>query len=259
MEQINAGYTVSVNPFNANQRKRISLVPRSADMDPADGVDVLVFWTRNPRNILDNTDELTQRGFLFYVMVTVTGYPHELEPHMVGTSKVIATMKELSRKIGPDRVIWRYDPVILTSLTDEDFHRRNFGEIAKNLAGSVRRVIISLYNEYRSSGQRLDVLQKAGVLRMLKGGDGLAALLSDLAKCAEAAGMEIQSCALKEDYSPLGVKPGACIDPALIGRLWGLEFKGKDKNQRPSCLCCQSVDIGGYGTCEAGCVYCYAW
>jgi hypothetical protein len=71
--------------------------------------------------------------------------------------------------------------------------------------------------------------------------------------------MEIQSCALKEDYSSLGIKPGACIDPALIGRLWGLEFKGKDKNQRPNCLCCQSVDIGTYGVCEAHCVYCYAW
>ncbi|MCL2443501.1 MAG: DUF1848 domain-containing protein, partial [Treponema sp.] len=73
------------------------------------------------------------------------------------------------------------------------------------------------------------------------------------------AGMEIQSCAEKEDYSLFGIKPGACIDASLIEKLWGIELGGKDKNQRPNCLCCKSVDIGAYGICSAGCVYCYAW
>jgi hypothetical protein len=259
MERIDAGYVVTVNPFNANQRKRVSLLPKKADMEPADGVDVLVFWTRDPRNILANAEELTQRGFRFYVMVSVTGYPHELEPDMPCTSEALIAMKELARKIGQDRVIWRYDPVILTSVTDEDFHRWNFDEIAQNLSGSVRRVIISVYDEYRSPKQRLEGLEKMGAFQMLDTGAGSVNLLADLAKSAEAADMEIQSCAEKEDYSSIGIKPGACIDPALIGRLWGLEFKGKDKNQRPNCLCCQSVDIGSYGICGAHCVYCYAW
>jgi hypothetical protein len=259
MERINAGYAVSVNPFNANQQKRVPLLPKTADMEPTDGVDVLVFWTRDPRNILASADELTKRGFRFYVMVTVTGYPLELEPSMLRTSKALAAIKELARKLGQDRVIWRYDPVIFTSVTDEDFHRRNFNGIAQNLSGSVRRVIISVYDDYRSSKQRIEGLEKTGAFRMLDADAGLADLLTDLAKSAEAAGLEIQSCAEKEDYSSFGIKPGACIDPALIGRLWGLEYKGKDKNQRPSCLCCQSVDIGSYGICEAHCVYCYAW
>ena len=116
-----------------------------------------------------------------------------------------------------------------------------------------------MYNEYRPSKQRLDALEKMGRLRILDPGGGLSGLLGDLAKSAEAAGMEIQSCAAKEDYSSLGVRPGACIDASLIGKLWGVELKGKDKNQRPNCLCCQSVDIGAYGMCEARCVYCYAW
>ena len=257
MARIGAGYAVAVNPFNANQQKRIPLVPRRADMEPADGVDVLVFWTRDPRNILANGEELTKRDFRFYVMVTVTGYPLELEPDMPRTSDALTAMKELAKEIGQDRVIWRYDPVILTSVTGEDFHRRNFNAMAQNLAGSVRRVIISVYDEYRSSKRRMKGLEGAGIIRTLD--TGAADLLADLAKSAGAAGMEIQSCAEKEDYSSLGIKPGACIDPALIGRLWGLEFNGKDKNQRPNCLCCQSVDIGSYGTCDAHCVYCYAW
>jgi hypothetical protein len=256
MERLNEGFVEVANPFNANQIKRVSLLPRK---DSEDGVDAFVFWTRYPKDILDNAEELTRRGFPFYTMVTVTGYPVKLEPSMICTQQALTAMKELARKIGPDRGIWRYDPVLLTSMSDEDFHRANFDSIAQNLAGSVRRVIISVYDEYRGPKQRLEGMEKAGELRMLDVGTHLAELLTSFAKSAEAAGIEIQSCAEKGNFSPFGIKPGACIDADLIKKLWGLELAGKDKNQRPHCLCCKSVDIGCYGTCPARCVYCYAW
>ena len=259
MERVNEGFVEVTNPYNARQIKRVSLLPAGENMKLGDEVDLFVFWTRDPRHILANADELTKQGFLFYVMVTATGYPNVLEPDMASVSEVLSAMKELARKIGADRVIWRYDPILLSSITDENFHRRNFNELAQELAGSVRRVIISVYDEYRETRMRLFELERTGKLQMLDSNDGLAELLTDLAKSAKAAGMEIQSCAEKEDFSSLGINPGACIDAALIKKLFGLELGGKDKNQRPNCLCCKSVDIGSYGTCEARCVYCYAW
>jgi hypothetical protein len=259
MGRLDAGFAEAVNPFNARQIRRVPLVPARPGMKQEDGVDVFVFWTRDPRNILTNAEELEKRGFPFYVMVTVTGYPLELEPSMVRTGKVLAAIRELARKIGPERVIWRYDPILLSSITDEDFHRRNFNALAQNLSGSVRRVIISLYSEYKGAKQRLEVLKNLGVLQMIDSSAGLGDLLADLAQLAGAAGMEVQSCAQKEDFSLYGIKPGACIDGTLINKLWGLEFTGRDKNQRPNCLCCQSVDIGSYRICGAHCVYCYAW
>ena len=251
MERLDAGFVEAVNPFNANQIRRVPLAP--------DEVDAFVFWTREPSNILAKAEELTQRGFPFYVMVSLTGYPAVLEPFAPTVEKVCDAMTGLAQKIGADRVIWRYDPIILSSITDEDFHRANFNALAQKLAGAVRRVIISVYSEYRGAKQRFERLEKNGVLRLIDAGAGLAGLLTDLAKNAEVVGMEIQSCAVKEDFSPFGIKAGACIDAELLMRLWGLELKGKDKNQRPNCLCCKSVDIGGYGVCAARCVYCYAW
>jgi hypothetical protein len=255
MERLDAGFVDVTNPFNANQVKHVSLLPRKGSED---GLDALVFWTRDTRNILANADELTKRGFPFYVMVTVTGYPPELEPNMISTQEALNAMKELAKKIGPDRVIWRYDPVFLTTVTDVEFHWQNFNAMAQQLEGSVKRVIISLYDEYRGAKQRLALMERQGRLQMLNVGDYIAELLSGIAKSAKAAGMEIQSCAEKEDFSPYGIKPGACIDATLLEKLWSLEFNGKDKNQRPHCLCCKSVDIGRYGTCTAQCVYCYA-
>ena len=259
MERLEAGYVVAVNPFNANQQKRIPLIPGRVGGLSQDGVDAFIFWTRDPRHVLANVEEIEKRGFQFYVMTTITGYPNELEPSMVRTGKILAAMKELAQKIGPERVIWRYDPILLSSITDEDFHRRNFSAMAQALSGSVRRVIISIYNEYPKTKLRFDGLERIGALKLLEAGNGLGGLLADLSHCAAAAGMEIQSCALKENCSQYGIKPGACIDASLINKLWGLEFKGKDKHQRPHCLCSQSVDIGAYNTCGAHCVYCYAW
>ena len=258
MNRINEGYVVAVNPFNANQQKRIPLLPLKEGMDSSEGVDLIVFWTRNPRNILNNADELERRGLRFYVMTTVTGYPIELEPGMIRTGKAIAAMKDLAQKTGPDRVIWRYDPVILSNLTDGDFHRKNFASLAQQLSGSVRRVIISIYDEYPKTKQRFDRLEKFGTLKLLDN-TCPAELLADMAHMAGEAGMEIQSCASKEDFSAYGIKGGACIDGELIKKLWGIELSGKDKNQRPCCLCGKSVDIGAYGLCAAHCTYCYAW
>ena len=259
MGRIDAGYVDAVNPFNSRQVKRVPLIPMKEGMKGEDGVDAFVFWTRDPRNILASAEELAERGFHFYVLVTVTGYPAVLEPSMLRTSKALNAMKNLAEKIGPERVIWRYDPVLLSNVTDEDFHRTNFNELAQSLSGSIKRVIVSVYDdEYRNAKQRFEGYEKAGELRLLPT-DSIPQLLGYLAKSAAEAGMEIQSCAEKEDFSELGIKPGACIDPALMKKLFDLEFSGKDKNQRPHCLCCKSVDIGAYGLCSANCVYCYAW
>jgi hypothetical protein len=262
MERVGEGFVDVANPYNARQIKRVSLLPLNqgeAGQSAEEGVEAFVFWTRDPRPILANVDEMTGRGFCFYVMVTVTGYPDALEPNPAPAAEVIAAMQELARKIGQDRVIWRYDPVLLSSVTGDDFHRRNFRETARSLAGSVRRVIISIYDEYRETRMRLFELERTGKLRMPDAGSDLSGMLADMAKSAADAGMEIQSCAEKEDYSLFGISPGACVDAALIRKLFCLELSGKDRNQRPCCLCCKSVDIGAYGTCEARCVYCYAW
>jgi hypothetical protein len=257
MERLDAGFVEVANPFNAAQVRRVSLRPASTGTDAASAAEVLVFWTRDGKAILAHADELKERGFPYYVMLTVTGYPPALEPNAIPAETACAVMRELARKIGSRRVIWRYDPVFLSSITDDEFHRRNFSALAQSLAGSIRRVIVSLYDEYRGAKQRVGALEQAGVLRILPDA-GTGRLIADLVHIAVAAGMEIQSCAETENVASFGMKAGACIDGELIRELWGIETKGKDKRQRPNCLCARSVDIGRYGDCAAGCVYCYA-
>jgi DNA repair photolyase len=257
LERLDMGFADVVNPFNRSQVRRVSLAPADTE--------AFVFWTRDPRNILEHTAELEDRGYRFYVMTTLTGYPKVLEPDVPPPDTICAAMACLTRIIGIRRVIWRYDPLFLSSVTDENFHCRNFSTLAERLRGTVQRVIVSVYDEYGGAKRRLAALEKEGLCKPFPHYDdtglslpGLRRLLAELAETAVSGGMEIQSCAEAGDLYPPGIKPGACVDGALIKELWGIESSGKDKNQRPYCLCAASVDIGEYGACPAGCVYCYA-
>ena len=263
MERLDEGFVDVANPFNAKQVRRVSLRPDPAD--PASGAEALAFWTRDPRPLLARMGELEDRGIPFYVMVTLTGYPRVLEPDAPNRAAVCRAMEGLAEKTGPRRVIWRYDPVFLSDLTDISFHRKNFAALARRLEGTVRRVIVSLYDPYRGAERRLAALEKNGALRPLPCTDGegrplplICDLLETLAEAARRAGMEIQSCAEAEDLTPLGIAPGACVDGELLRKLWGIQAAGKDRGQRPHCRCAPAVDIGSYGPCPAGCVYCYA-
>jgi len=69
----------------------------------------------------------------------------------------------------------------------------------------------------------------------------------------------IKSCCEDKVFDEVGIEKGSCIDVNLLNNVFGLNIKyEKDKSQRKSCLCNKSVDIGTYGTCKGGCLYCYA-
>ena len=261
LERLEAGFVEVKNPFNSRQLRRVSL----------DSPALFAFWTRDPASILEHAGDLEKRGYDFFVMTTLTSYPAILEPNVPPAGTVIQTMCHLARKITPDRVIWRYDPLFLSNLTDFEFHYSNFAALAASLNGAVKRVIVSVYDEYRAAERRLAGLEASGLQRLPHYCENTGAklllpqvkeLLADLAGIARKEGMEIQSCA-EEDLSGYGIKAGACIDGEYIARLLGgknpaLPELRKDPGQKRShCLCVQSVDIGSYGPCPAGCVYCY--
>jgi hypothetical protein len=86
-----------------------------------------------------------------------------------------------------------------------------------------------------------------------------AQLLADLAALAASRGMKALACAEPYDLSGMGIEAGACVDAALAASLWGVQVAGeKDAGQRRACRCAPSLDIGAYGSCPRGCVYCFA-
>jgi DNA repair photolyase len=253
MNRLRTGFCVVRNPFNPHQTKRVSL--RRED------VDALVFWTKNIRPFLPSINEVISAGYRFIVQFTLNPYPQILEPSLPPLDDRIADFRAASQLIGKSRVIWRYDPIIISNQTPFSYHRQAFSALARRLSGLTERVVVSIVQLYRKTLRGLTALRERGLVVKERAADSseMDELLTFLAQTAGGYGLEIVSCASERNLSPLGIAPGRCIDGELFTRLWGLQGPWKkDPGQRPACGCTVSIDIGATNTCQNGCPYCYA-
>lgn len=245
LNRIKEGFVYVRNPINPHQVSEIRLSPEV--------VDCIVFWTKNPAPMLAGLDEL--RAYPFYFQFTLTGYERDMEKNIPSKKDVvIPTFQKLAEKIGPERVIWRYDPILFNDKYTPAYHLRVFERTAEALRGFTGKCVISFVDRYAKNKKAMEAL---GIYDLEDA--QLIAFASQLSRIAGENGMEMGSCAEDIDLESCGIRHNCCIDKALIESLTGCRIDaGKDKNQREACGCVESIDIGVYNTCKNGCVYCYA-
>ena len=146
LSRMKQGHVVVKNPFNPQMKRRISLKSRD--------VEVFIFWTRWPRPFFPSLDYLDQMRIPYYLMITINNYPRLLEPDRPTMVEIGSSLTELASRIGKERIIWRYDPIILSPLTDLSFHKSNFRRLTRLVAGRSRRVIVSYIDLYRKVTRR---------------------------------------------------------------------------------------------------------
>lgn len=240
LDRVRAGYVDVPNPFNIRAVRRVSLLPEDADL--------VVFWTKDSRPMHRLLPEFETRGIPYMFLYTLTPYGRDIEPGIRDKDGVVSAFRELADRIGPERISWRYDPIILGPGMTPECHIRWFDDLARRLEGSALRCITSFVEPYRRVRRRLASLGSREPSPEERIG-----LLAELASAAASRGMILQTCADGTDSA----RP--CIDGELASRIAGRNLDPRrDPHQRPACLCAMSADIGTYGTCTHGCVYCYA-
>ncbi len=250
-ERLKAGGVLVRNPYG-NKPYRVSLAPE----------DVLgfVFWSRNFRPFLDNLAAVDRQGTPFVLQMTITGYPRLLETSTIAMDEAVAQVEHLVAAYGPGRVVWRYDPIVFSSVTGPQDHLARFAALAQALAGMVDECVVSFATAYAKTKRRLDGLVAAGA-------DGFdwrdppadekQALLIRLRDIGADHGIRLTLCA-QPDLLVEGVAGARCIDADRLSAVAGHPVQAPERGNRPGCLCAQSRDIGAYDTCPHGCVYCYA-
>ncbi len=243
--RLEAGFVCIRNPMNPRQVSRVSLSPEV--------VDGFVFWAKNPTPMLGKLGRL--EGFPYYFQFTLNAYGQDMEVNLPSKNDVIIpAFQALSRKIGPERVIWRYDPIILTPKYTLEYHIHYFEELARRLAGYTEKCVISfvdLYRHIQNASQQMQFLP-------LKNAE-MFTLAAQFSEIAQKYRLTLETCAEAVDLSQFGIRHGHCIDGALFEKITGVPLAlAKDKNQRAECGCMASIDIGMYDTCRNGCKYCYA-
>ena len=244
--RLRAGWAVATNPFNGK--------PYTVSLRRED-VSAFVFFSRNYAPFRPALDELERRGYPFYLHLTITGLPPELQPRVIAAAEAAAQLRGLAARLGPERVQWRFDPVLLTDELGPDFCLARFRWLARALEGATARCYFSFTQMYRKVQRNL---LRAGVTPLPGNVGERRALAQELADVARQHGMGIYACCQPELVGGL-VLPGRCVDPEVLREI------GAPLSARPSfgvarrgCGCLQGPDLGAYDTCPHGCVYCYA-
>lgn len=246
LNRLKEGYVYTRNPMNHAQ---VSKIPLSPDI-----VDCIVFWSKDPKNIMDKLTTIDNLGYCYYFQFTLNPYEQNIEPYLRKKEPLIETFVELSVKAGKEKVIWRYDPVILNQELTSLYHREQFEYMCSRLKGYTDVCIISFVDIY----SKLSKIVKKDILREITN-DEMETMAKEFKRISSRYGIELRTCCESSSLLKYGIESAHCIDKSLIEKICGASLSvQKEKNQREGCECIQSIDIGAYNTCLHGCVYCYA-
>ena len=246
MNRLHEGFVLVKNPMNARQVSRVDLRPES--------VECIVFWTKNPQNMIDKLNHLDNCTYRYYFQFTLNSYNSDIEPNVPEKAELIETFKVLSDRIGSERVIWRYDPILLSGQITIDYHTHCFDSLAAQLAGYTQRCVISFIDLYRNINRKMEAVNARAPSDNEMGEIG-----GKFAASASKYGITIETCAERINLASAGIHHGRCIDDRLVAKITGAQIEAtKDAGQRDACGCIRSVDIGAYNTCSHQCAYCYA-
>jgi DNA repair photolyase len=281
------GYCAWYNPFN-QQKMYISFK----------NCKVIVFWTKNPKPILPYLSELDKRGIHYYFQVTLNDYVKEgFEPNVPSVDDRVEAFKKLSDLIGKERVIWRFDPLIVTKdITPRELLKRIW-YVGNKLKGYTDKLVFSFVDvkAYRKVQSNLvketnsftkDDVETAEMeeIQRREVVDGLVKIRERWKD--EGWNVTIATCGEEANFEGYNIEHNRCIDGELMKRIFAddeelvyylhtlrwperdmfgqlppipqKEKKVKDPGQRKVCGCMVSKDIGMYNTCRHFCIYCYA-
>ena len=285
--RLKVGYSAWTNPFNGVK----SFVSYEKCR-------FIVFWSKNPKPLLKHLDELKERNIGCYIQYTLNDYVKEgLEKGVPPLDERIDTFKRLVDKLGKGRVVWRFDPLILTDQIGLDDLLRKVENIGDQLLDYTEKLVfsyadIALYKKVENNLKKSLVNYAEWTTAQM---EEFAQRLSELNQKWH---YQLATCGEKIDLDPYGIQHNRCVDDDLMIRFayhdkalmdfLGVEIKSienslfgaepipanaimlsesqyalkkkdnRDKGQRQFCGCMVSKDIGEYNTCPHLCEYCYA-
>ena len=283
--RLRKGYSAWINPFN-NKKGYVSYQDTR----------FIVFWSKNPKPLLEHLDELDKRNIGCYIQYTLNDYKDDgLEKNVPPIQERIDTFKRLVERLGRERVVWRFDPLVLTDKISANVLLEKIELIGDQLKGYTEKLVFS-FADIASYRKVKHNLKESNINYIEWNEPDMADFAKRLVELNKKWGFTLATCGEKIDLP--GVAHNSCIDHDLIIRLANsdttlMDYLGvtkiplqrdmfgnvdlpqgsilmddgtaaiqkkkmPDKGQRASCGCMVSKDIGQYNTCPHQCEYCYA-
>jgi len=267
-----AGYLKWTNPFNG---KPLYVSFKNTR--------VVVFWTKNPKPMFKYLDYMDKNIPNYYFQFSLNDYDKEgFEAKVSSVESRIKTFKELSTRLGKKRVVWRFDPLILTDKIDVGELLKRVKKIGDELKDYTEKLVFSfvdigIYRKVKNNLKREQVNYIEWTPELMNEfAQGVYEINKDW-------NLTLGTCSEKIELDKYNIVHNKCIDDDLMIDLFSddkllMDFLGvkveeadlfsngkviktkklKDRGQREDCGCIFSKDIGQYNTCPHECNYCYA-
>lgn len=205
--RLNKGYSAWTNPFNG-VKYYVSY----------EDTKFIVFWSKNPRPLLNHLDTLKQKGIACYIQYTLNDYEQEnLERGVRPLAERIDTFKLLVEKLGKGAVIWRFDPLILTDKIGIDDLIRKIEFIGDSLYGYTEKLVFS-FADIASYRKVKANLEKNNINYREWDETSMLEFASKIAELNKKWNFELATCGEKIDIEQFGIKHNHCVDDKLIVR-----------------------------------------
>ena len=207
--RLKKGYSAWTNPFNGI-KSYISY----------DKIRFIVFWSKNPRPLLQYLHILKERNIKCYVQYTLNDYEDEKLEKVPSLANRIETFKLLVDQLGKGCVIWRFDPMILTDDISIDDLLRKVQNIGDQLKDYTEKLVfsyadIAIYKKVKHNLEANGIpYHEWNIVQMEEFADKLSAMNRD-----REWNFQIATCGEKIDFRKYGIIHNRCIDGDLITRL----------------------------------------
>ena len=242
MNRVKSGEVLVRSPYAENQVTRYRLDPSV--------VDLLVFCTKNPYPILPHLKSLS----IFYTFwhVTITPYGRDIEPNVPSKRDILSAFQYLSHQIGANRIVWRYDPILINHTYTTAYHIEAFRSMAETLQGYTHQVVISFIDLYEKTKRNFPEARPVSAHDQVL-------LVNAFSEIAKKTGLAIHLCCESAILERDNVDANGCLSQAVLEEALGEKLSvPRRKAPREGCTCLLGADIGAYNTCSHFCRYCYA-
>jgi len=247
MRRLNEGFAYVRQPYGG-RIFRVSLKP--------DDMSCIVFWSKNFAPLIPHLERKESGTHHLFFHFTITGITKDIEGGTPPLSEAVNDFLYLSKRYGPERLIWRFDPICITNQLPFEYYEELFSTIAGELRGHCRTCYISFIQKYKKVLATFDKYSDHTLAEIEP--EIQKRYASGLSQIAEKHGIRLHACCNDHLLSETLYK-GSCINSQSLSLVFSDQsIESAPAPTRKQCACTKSLDIGAYDTCPHGCLYCYA-
>lgn len=240
MNRYKEGFLYVRNPFNKRMISKIDF----------EDVDLILFCSKNPIPIIKGLPDIHHK-ILFHI--TLTPYKDDIEPNVAPKGRIIEAIKKISKIIGKENTVVRYDPIFINDIYTLRYHKKAFDHMCELLEGYVGKIIVSFIDDYKNVRKNINYLRYKSFTEEIYEEIGIS-----FSESASKRGMTVQTCFEIRNLTEYGFIKGECLSKEIARKITGKNYKTQSIRKGKKCECVQMVDIGAYNTCMNMCRYCYA-